>query len=135
MELRKIHDVSTHIGINNQMPTPRAGGGYYNAYANNASRGAGKRTWSFDALKCYVKTETIDRPARIAQIGDAAQSDYHIARNSEDLAELDGFRHSDGLNIGFWDGHAEHAKRSKFRVISSISATWDKAEWWSWPWW
>ena len=136
LELKKIDDVSTHLGINRNMTVPRAGGGYFNAYATNASRGAGKRAWSCDSLATYVKTETIDRPSKIAQLGDAAQHDYHMAGNYEDLSEFDAFRHSDGLNIGFWDGHAEYAKRSKLKLIpGGSSTTWDKAEWWSWPWW
>ncbi len=136
LELKKIDDVSTHIGLTGQMSSPKAGGGYYNAYQNRATHGAGKRAWSFDTLGAYVKIETIDRPARIAQVGDAAQHDYHIARIAEDLTEWDAFRHSDGLNLGFWDGHAEYAQRSKFKVIpGTTGSTWDKAEWWSWPWW
>ena len=136
LELKKGDDVSTHIGLTGQMSSPKAGGGYYKAYATNASRGAGKRTWSFDTLGAYVKVETIDRPARIAQVGDASQHDYHIARIAEDLAELDAFRHSNGLNLGFWDGHAEYAPHGKFKVIpGTAGSTWDKAEWWSWPWW
>ena len=136
LPLKKVDDVSTHIGITGQMVSPKAGGGYYNAYATKATHGAGKRAWSIDSNGAYVKVETINRPAQIAQLGDAAQHNYTIARSAEDLAELNGFRHSDGINLSFWDGHAEYAKRSKFKVIpGSTSSTWDKAEWWSWPWW
>ena len=136
LELKKTDDVSTHIGLTGQMSSPKAGGGYYNAYQNRATHGAGKRAWSFDTLGAYVKIETIDRPARIAQVGDASQHDYHIARIAEDLSEWDAFRHSGGLNLGFWDGHAEYAQSSKFKVIpGTTGSTWDKAEWWSWPWW
>ena len=134
LELKKGDDVSTHIGINNYMSAPKAGGGYYKAYATKATHGAGKKAWNFEPLGAYVKVETIDRPARIAQIGDAAQHQYYIAKNWADLSELKDFRHSDGINIGFWDGHAEYAKRSQFKMIV-YNATWDKPEWWSWPWW
>ena len=135
LELTSINDVSTHIGINGQMNVPRAGGGYYNAYATRATHGAGKRTWVCDTLKAYVKIDTINRPSRISQIGDAAQHKYWMAANYEDLSEINGFRHSDGINVGFWDGHAEYAKRSQFKMIPSSSTTWDNAVWWSWPWW
>ena len=127
---------STHIGINGQMHIPRAKGGYHNAYATNASRGAGKRAWLYDSTNIFIKIETIDRPARIALVGDAAKDAYTMAIQYEDLSQLSDFRHSDGINVGFWDGHAEYAKRSQFRLIpGGSSTTWDKAEWWSWPWW
>ena len=136
LPLKKVDDVSTHIGITGQMISPKAGGGYYNAYATKATHGAGKRAWGIDVNGAFVKVETINRPSQIAQVGDAAQHNYTMARNTEDLAELNGFRHSDGMNLSFWDGHAEYAKRSKFKVIpGSTSTTWDKPEWWSWPWW
>jgi prepilin-type processing-associated H-X9-DG protein/prepilin-type N-terminal cleavage/methylation domain-containing protein len=126
LELKKIDDVSTHIGLTGQMSSPKAGGGYYNAYQNRATHGAGKRAWSFDSLGAYVKIETIDRPARIAQVGDASQHDYHIARIAEDLSEWDAFRHSGGLNLGFWDGHvstmsAEEMKSSPMQIETTYS--------------
>ena len=124
---------STHLGINGYMHVPRSGGSYYNAYGTNASRGAGKKAWNCDSRGVWVKTETIDRPARIAQLGDAVTNDYRMPVNFANLSELSSFRHSDGINVGFWDGHAEYAKRAKFKMPNKEQ--WDPAEWWSWPWW
>lgn len=135
LELKPIDDVSTHIGINSQMNVPRLGGGYHNAYKDRATHGAGKKAWSCDSLKAYVKVETIDRPSKIAQIGDAAQHYYQMAARFESTEHLDAFRHNGGINVGFWDNHVEHALLSQFTMIESTSTTWDNASRWTWPWW
>ena len=135
LELKQIDDISTHIGINSQMNAPRAGGGYYTAYKDRATHGAGKKAWSCDALKAYVKVETIDRPSQIAQVGDAAQHQYRMAIRFLDNNTIDAYRHNGGINVGFWDGHVEHALMTKFTPIPESTSTWDKDAWWKWPWW
>jgi len=126
-------DAPTHLGINQVMYTFRQGGGYY-VYKNTANKGAGKKYWSYDKTDnkaTFVKVETIDRPAAIAQLGDAARHRYHLALNNNNDSDLDAFRHSNGINIGFWDGHGEGVLRNKMpRFISG-----DNAVNWQWPWW
>lgn len=133
-ELIAITHSATHLGITNQMVSPRSGGGYHNAYKNNASRGKGKKAWTFDSSNAFVNTDSINRPSRIAQNGDAAQGLYALAKNWENAAEVDAFRHNKGVNIGFWDGHAENAKLSQIKSVP-YNGTWDQAGWWNWPWW
>ena len=135
LELKTGDDVSTHIGINGQINVPRIGGGYHTAYNHKATHGAGKRAWSCDSLKMYVKVETIDRPSKIAQVGDAAQHHYKMSNRCENGAGIDAFRHSGGMNTGFWDGHVEHVLLTQLTPIPADDTTWDNANWWKWPWW
>ena len=72
-ELTKNNDAATHIGINSLMYTFRQGGSYY-VYKDTATKGAGKKYWSYDKTDnkaTFLKVETVDRPTAIAPIGDA----------------------------------------------------------------
>ena len=132
-ELTKNNDAATHIGINSLMYTFRHGGGYY-VYKDTATKGAGKKYWSYDKTDnkaTFLKVETVDRPTAIAQIGDAPRHKYHMTQNKNDGTDLDGFRHSNGINISFWDGHGEGVLRSRMPV----TVAGDNAANWKWPWW
>ncbi|MBQ6473710.1 MAG: prepilin-type N-terminal cleavage/methylation domain-containing protein [Victivallales bacterium] len=132
-ELVKNSDAATHLGINNTMYTFRQGGGYF-VYKDTPTKGAGKKFWSYnvtDNKATFVKMETINRPTSIAQLGDAPTHKYSMALNNSNNSDLQAFRHNNGINVAFCDGHGEGVPRSKMpRYVSG-----DNAVNWQWPWW
>ncbi len=120
---------STHIGITRFMSALTAGGAYYKAYKDSASRGAGKQTWCMDSNKVFVKLHTIDRPTRIAEFSDAQSEGYWIAGYS---SGIDAFRHCEKANFIFWDGHVETVR---FGQLTPYPTTADYPAAWIWPWW
>ena len=129
--LTTLSDAPTHYGISQLMVQFRTGGGYYSAYKDVATKGAGKMSWSYDSSNSFVKVGTINRTTQIAQLGDAPRHNYWMARNNSDLTDVDAFRHSNGINIAFWDGHVESTPKTKLPVFNNM----DSADTWHWPWW
>jgi len=121
---------STHYGMNWFMTDHSAGSSYYNAYGQQASKGAGKKAWSMN--RGFLKLNTLDRPTVIAQMSDAPKESYAIAWK---VTQTTAFRHNQACNYLFWDGHVETHKQNTLTLLASSENTADYANAWKFPWW
>ncbi|MDD5663237.1 MAG: prepilin-type N-terminal cleavage/methylation domain-containing protein [Victivallaceae bacterium] len=104
----------THYGINCFMYTQTQ---YYSdGGARDHHHGA--PIWLY-APGGLVKYTTIRRPSQVLQVADAAKDRYYsISATSGDILanpKTGPFRHNNGLNLSFWDGHVSRLLYTEYR--------------------
>ena len=120
----------THYGMNWFMTDHSANSSYYKAYGNQASKGAGKKSWSMD--KGFLKLNTLNRPSVVAEMSDAPLESYAIAWKQ---TQISAFRHNLTANYLMWDGHVETHKMSTLTLLADSEKTADYPNAWKFPWW
>ena len=83
----------------------------------------------------FLKMNTLNRPAVIAEISDSAnESEAYPYNMAYRQTQLSAFRHGGICNYLMWDGHAE-SHTTKTVTLLTASETIDHASAWKFPWW
>ncbi|MFA6929217.1 MAG: prepilin-type N-terminal cleavage/methylation domain-containing protein [Lentisphaeria bacterium] len=121
--LKTIVDAPTHYGINAKMEEMSR-----DFFTSSASRRGDAKIWKI-VSQAYVKTISIHRPGTVAMFSDSATHSYSIAYRTSTTTDVSAWRHNNGANYVFWDGHVEWISFLKLPIY----ARWDYGQW-SWPW-
>lgn len=121
--LKTSVDAPTHYGINVKMVELAK-----DWSSTSASRRGAAKVWNI-VIDTFVQTASIQRPSSAAMFSDSATHSYAIAVRTATNPDLSAWRHNNGANYSFWDGHVQLIKYSALPIY----ARWDYGQW-SWPW-